>query len=240
MENRPTIFGSPGERARFSGLLRAALPLGAVLVLCGYALGALNPWQAGLTPAAKGAVVLLMAGGIFFATAATQGRVEAFFKGARGEEQVALVLATLPAAYTVLHGVVLDKGGLWRGRNLDHVVVGPAGVVLVETKNWRGRVALAEGRLTVNGADPTRSPLDQVRAGARDLSEWLARQTPGAPPVRPLVCFAGEAFDAGFARVDEITVCSSARLVEAIVSQTGSALDKASQTLVAQRLARLV
>ena len=27
MENRPTIFGSPGERARFSGLLRAALPL---------------------------------------------------------------------------------------------------------------------------------------------------------------------------------------------------------------------
>ena len=240
MENRPTIIGSPGERARFSGLLRAALPLGAVLVLCGYALGALNPWQAGLTPAAKGAVVLLMAGGIFFATAATQGRVEAFFKGARGEEQVAIVLATLPAAYTVLHGVVLGKGGLWRGRNLDHVVVGPAGVVLVETKNWRGRVALAEGRLTVNGADPTRSPLDQVRAGARDLSAWLARQTPGAPPVRPLVCFAGEAFDAGSARVGEITVCSSARLVEAIVSQTGAALDKASQTLVAQSLSRLV
>ena len=240
MEDRPTILGSPGERARFSGLLRAALPLGAVLVLCGYALGALNPWQAGLPTAAKGAVVLLLAAGIFFATAATQGRVEAFFKGARGEEQVAIMLATLPAAYTVLHGVELGRGGRWRGRNVDHIVVGPTGITLVETKNWRGRVSFAEGRLTVDGADPTRPPIDQVRAEARNLADWLARQVPGAPPIRPLICFVGEAFDEGLRTIDEITICNSGRLVEAIVSATGAGLDTATRTRVVQRLAQQV
>ena len=240
MEDRPTILGSPGERARFSGLLRAALPLGAVLVLCGYALGALNPWQAGLSTAAKGAVILLLAAGIFFATAATQGRVEAFFKGARGEEQVAIMLATLPAVYTVLHGVELGRGGLWRGRNVDHIVVGPTGITLVETKNWRGRVSFAEGRLTVNGADPTRPPIDQVRAEARNLADWLARQVPGAPPIRPLICFVGEAFDEGLRAVDEITICNSDRLVEAIVSATGTGLDTATRIRVVQRLAQQV
>jgi hypothetical protein len=240
MDDRPTILGSPGERARFSGLLRAALPLGAVLVLCGYALGALNPWQAGLPTAARGAIVLLLAGGIFFATAATQGRVDAFFKGARGEEQVAMLLATLPATYTVLHGVELGKVGLWRGRNLDHLVVGPTGITLVETKNWQGRVTFAEGRLTVNGADPTRSPIDQVRAGARILSAWLAVRLPGAAPVRPLVCFVGRALDGDRIAVDEITLCNSGRLVEAIVSATGNGLDPVTQARVVRLLAQQV
>ena len=240
MEDRPTILGSPGERARFSGLLRAALPLGAVLVLCGYALGALNPWQAGLPMAAKGVVVLLLAAGIFFATAATQGRVNAFFKGARGEEHVAGVLATLPAAYTVLHGVVLGQGGLWRGRNVDHIVVGPTGITIIETKNWRGRVSLAAGRLTVNDTDPTRSPINQVRAEARNLAEWLAKSVPDAPPIRPLICFVGDSFDEGLRVIDEITICNSARLVEAIVSAPGTKFDKNILNRVVERLAQQV
>ena len=38
------IFGQPGSRARASGLLQAALPLCAVLLLSGYAIGVLFPW----------------------------------------------------------------------------------------------------------------------------------------------------------------------------------------------------
>jgi hypothetical protein len=240
MDDRPQIYGSPGERARFSGLLRAALPLGAVLLLCGYALGAFNPWHDGLPLAAKGAVVLVLATAIFLATSATQGRVDAFFKGARGEEHIALALATLPAGYTVLHGVVLGKGGIWQGHNLDHIVVGPTGITLIETKNWQGKVTFTDGRLTVDGVDPTRSPIDQVRAEARILSDWLGRQISPAPKVRPLVCFAGQALDANQLTVDEITLCRADHLIGAITQDAAVRLDPASQARIIKLLAKQV
>lgn len=240
MDRRPQIYGSPGERARVSGLLRAALPLGAVLLLCGYALGAFTPWGAGLPPPLKGLTVFVLAAAIFFATAATQGRVDAFFKGARGEEQIALALAALPADFAVLHGVVLDRSGLWQGHNLDHIVVGPTGVTLIETKNWSGRVAFSDGRLTVDGADPTRSPIDQVRAEARVLADWLARRLPDAPPVRPLICFTGQALEPNGMTIDEITLCRADHLIEAILQPAPNPPDAAERTRIVNLLAKQV
>ncbi len=242
MAGCPRVLGSPGERARFSGLLRAALPLGAVLVLCGYALGAFIPWGNGLSAVLKAAIVVGLAVAIFLATAATQSRVDAFFKGARGEEQIALTLAGLPDGYTVLHGVVLGHGGLWRGLNLDHVVVGPTGLVLIETKNWQGVVTCQDGSLKVNGADPTRSPIDQIRAQSRILSAWLAERLPEAPPpVRPLICFAGEALEAVRITVDEITLCRSDGLIGTITqTPPPSTWDTATEARIIQLLARQV
>ena len=240
MDNRPQIHGSPGESARFSGLLRASLPLAAVLVLGGYTLGALVPWGVNLPFAAKGGLVLLLAAAIFFATSATQGRVDAFFKGARGEEHIALALATLPAGYTVLHGVTLGHAGLWGGRNLDHVVVGPTGVTLIETKNWQGKVALNGGRLTINGADPSRPPLDQVRSGAQELSDWLVRRLPARVVVRPLLCFAGDSLEEARLTIDEITICRADHLVGTITMETAQQLAPATCERISGLLAKQV
>ncbi len=241
MDERPQVYGTPGERARFSGLLRAALPLGGALLLCGYALGALLPWPA-LPLTAKCGLVLILALALALATAGTQGRVEAFFKGARGEEQIARALAGLPGGFAIFHGVDLGSGRLqlWRGRDCDHVVVGPRGVSLIETKNWRGRVELRQGRVVVDGRDPSRPPLAQARREARLLREWLVQNLPDAPSVRPVVCFAGQALAAGTLAADDVTLCNADRLVAALVADQRAELDAPTRTRIVQLLEKKV
>jgi len=69
-----------------------------------------------------------------------------FLAGASGEELVIRVLSKLPDAYHVLNDVNLhfSRGIHWRERNeyiktsqIDHIVIGPTGVFLLETKNWK-------------------------------------------------------------------------------------------------------
>lgn len=66
--------------------------------------------------------------------------------GARGEEMVIAALRELPDEFTVINDVFIDLGRshYWRNGHehvrsaqIDHVVAGPPGVFLVETKNWR-------------------------------------------------------------------------------------------------------
>jgi hypothetical protein len=67
-------------------------------------------------------------------------------KGAVGEVLVAGVLATLPNEFVVINAVSKRFG------DIDHVVVGPTGVYVIDTKNWRGTVtADGKGELLLNG-----------------------------------------------------------------------------------------
>ena len=54
--------------------------------------------------------------------------------GAEGEETVAQLLSLLGDAYRVIHDAVLPG---MRG-NIDHIVLGPNGVFVIETKNHKG------------------------------------------------------------------------------------------------------
>ena len=116
-------------------------------------------------------------------------RVESFFRGARGEERVASILADLPEGYHVFHDFQAGR------ERVDHVVAGPAGVFSIETKNWSGRVHIEEGHILVDGALPTRDPAaqaqreaDQVKARLKGLGFDVS--------VLPVVCFASDTFDA--------------------------------------------
>ncbi|MGI8889878.1 MAG: nuclease-related domain-containing protein [Chthoniobacterales bacterium] len=60
-------------------------------------------------------------------------------RGQAGECPVAGTLDRLPDQFFVFHDVTTGIG------NLDHVVIGPTGLFLIETKNWRG-VATADSR----------------------------------------------------------------------------------------------
>jgi hypothetical protein len=53
-------------------------------------------------------------------------------RGAEGERKVGAVLEGLGPGWHVLHDVSLGRG------NIDHVLVGPAGVFTIETKSHRG------------------------------------------------------------------------------------------------------
>jgi hypothetical protein len=72
--------------------------------------------------------------------------------GIRGEERVAELLAGLePDGYVAIHELDIGRG------DADHVVVGPTGVFVVETKEWNGRFFPRRGHLMFN-----QRPADQV------------------------------------------------------------------------------
>jgi len=70
---------------------------------------------------------------------------ETFLAGAQGEEEVIGALASLPDDYHVLNDVNLrfSRAIHWKKANeyiktcqIDHIVAGPTGIFLLETKNW--------------------------------------------------------------------------------------------------------
>jgi hypothetical protein len=65
-------------------------------------------------------------------------RVDRWRRGAAGEERVGEVLDGLrERGWFALHDVQLGRG------NIDHVLVGPAGIFTIETKSHRGRLRAA-------------------------------------------------------------------------------------------------
>lgn len=69
-----------------------------------------------------------------------------WLKGDDGEKTVGKILAKLPDEFYVINDVSTPSG------NLDHVVIGPTGVFVLDAKNWRGVVqADGSGELLLNG-----------------------------------------------------------------------------------------
>ena len=104
-----------------------------------------------------------------------------FRSGIAGEQDVARLLAKLPDGYVVVNDVVLPGQ---RG-NIDHVVLGPCGIVVIETKRYRGSITCHQGRWLQNGR-PIRNVGRQASQGAITLREFLRREHPelGAATLR--------------------------------------------------------
>ncbi|WP_458780639.1 NERD domain-containing protein [Arthrobacter sp. D3-16] len=132
--------------------------------------------------------------------------------GAVGGQVVAEKLSELvPRGWYVLHDVY------WPGRpkaTLDHVLVGPGGVVVVGDKNWAGEVRVASGVLWQG-----RYARPQAVEGA--LAQCAAVASVMAPPhrrfVRPLICMAAQPDLFGVTNSD-VAVAGAQRVVGAIES----------------------
>jgi hypothetical protein len=82
--------------------------------------------------------------------------------------------------------------------NIDHVVIGPSAVFMVETKS---RLKKGEGKASANVTYDGKAlqfpgwvetkPLEQARAQARWLSDYLRGETGTPMPVIPVVCLPG-------------------------------------------------
>ena len=104
--------------------------------------------------------------------------VRAWAVGAEGERRTAEVLARLESdGYRVLH----DRRIPGSRANIDHVVVGPTGVYVVETKSWSGAVRLRGGAIRIAGRRS--AVIDQVQREA----DAVAVAVPGTQ-VTPIVC----------------------------------------------------
>lgn len=144
------------HRARWAGVV-------AVSAAVGVAAGLL--WQ----PVA--AVVALL-GGILVARP-VQRRLRRVRRGIEGEEAVVELLGRLSDDYFLVNDVAL------RGQrgNVDHVLIGPCGIVAIETKRYAGVIACERNRWSANGR-PIRNLTRQVNAGALAVKRALAAACP--------------------------------------------------------------
>jgi hypothetical protein len=131
-------------------------------------------------------------------------------RGAEGEQRTASALGSLGPDWIQFHDV------RWPGRrlaNVDHVVVGPGGVFVIDSKNWSGSIAVRDGVLRQNGYN--REP---AVAGACDAAVAVAELTGHyAPHVHPVLCFVGGQDMRGTAR--EVLVCSDDNVVDLLRSR---------------------
>ena len=119
----------------------------------------------------------------------------AWAAGAEGERRVAEALTQLPSEWLVLHDRLLMPG--LAESNLDHLLVGPAGFILVDAKNWTGQIGEWEGSVFQHkwGANGERAhrAVDREFAGlagmatevARRINHWVFAVNPVWPGARP-------------------------------------------------------
>ena len=208
------VHGVPGEGARVTGVLKGLIPLLLSIFLFGLFAGLILPVKVG-------GAVFIGFGAIFvvmvWLTYNSCNGLESYFKGARGEEIVAVWLSALPEGYHVFHDV--DVSGV---DSLDHIVVGPTGVFVIETKFWSGSVISDGSSLLVNGRQPSRSPCTQVAGEVQALKAFLVGKMDDLPPVIPVVCFAGNTFvpdgDSSVVMQGDVTVCNVKELCGLIKS----------------------
>ncbi len=107
-------------------------------------------------------------------------------QGEAGEREVARTLDALSSA-----GFARIDDVRWPGTsraNLDHLVFGPAGFLVVDAKNWSGQVVVRRGVLRQGGYSRARET-DKVARMAADLSAHLG---PSVGSCRPVLCLVGQ------------------------------------------------
>ena len=119
-------------------------------------------------------------------------RIRALRQGIIGERAVGQFLERLrEQGYHVYHDIVGSNF------NIDHVLIGPAGIFTIETKTWskpaKGdvRVVCAGDELRAGMLEPDRQPIVQAKAQSSWLRQILAESTGREFAVRPVVLFPG-------------------------------------------------
>ena len=231
------VFGSPGTRVRFVGFARIFWPYLLVVFAAGWLLHCL--WPIKIEPFVLAAAALALALVSVTAFGASERRFASYLKGAKGEEITARELALLETGWDVFHGVENNTAEASSGgRDFDHIVVGPDSVFLVETKNWDGVIRVENGTLKLNGIPVKRSPIVQVRRGARGLLRMLEDALPANFDIMKIVCFASNNLEGEEANIDDVFFCNSRALRSAILESPPGTLDAIRRRLIIENLTK--
>jgi hypothetical protein len=159
--------------------------------------------------------------------------------GAEGERSVAFQLDALRAkGYQVFHDF------LGAGFNIDHVLIGPAGVFTIETKTRtkpeREKATVSyDGRsVRIAGWEPSRNPVIQARAQAAWLREMLRQHAETDVWVRSVVVFPGWWIDESANQTSDTWVLNPDRL-PAYLERQPNVLSKEAQHLLATHVRRI-
>jgi hypothetical protein len=147
--------------------MRLLFPI-AVLPPCAI-LGAIVAWRPELGSFCLGAAFGLCLASYFWAVEPPDW-MENWRVGAEGERRTGRVLDGLGPDWRVIHDIQDDRG------NVDHVVVGPPGVFVVETKHLRGTVRVDRDQLVQTwrvGAERSQHAQRYARGAAARVSQLL-------------------------------------------------------------------
>ena len=128
--------------------------------------------------------------------------------GAKGEEKVGKELTKLPEGWHVVHAVQVSDAGT----DIDHVVIGPAGVFTLNTKRHPdGKVTVYERALNVNGAKV--DYLQKSRGEARRASRLLTDACGFPVLVRSAIVFVDLSDIKEKGRPDDVLITTLRRLI---------------------------
>jgi len=145
--------------------------------------------------------------------------IESWREGAEGEERTAHELSRLNEADWHTSHDLEDEYG-----NIDHVVVGPAGVFLLDSKSWTGRIALEDGVIVKRRPISPRSDYRdaqlprRMRGAAASLHRRLEVATGISKYVAAVVVIWG-AFDQGLVEDDQVVYISGDRIADWLLRQ---------------------
>lgn len=191
-----------------------------------------SPW----TLTALAAVATAIAAWRFFAL---RGKMRNLKLGLQGEIMVGQYLDRLHAdGYQVFHDV---QG---QNFNLDHVLIGPAGVFTVETKTWNkphpdAKVTFDGERLLIGGKTAERDLAVQARAQASWLQVQLRESTGKDFDVRPVIVFPGWYVEATYTAHRKLWVLEP-KALPTFLSNEPPSLGAADRKLVSYHLSRMI
>lgn len=128
--------------------------------------------------------------------------------------------------------------------NLDHVLIGPAGVFTVETKTWNkpysdARISFDGEKLLCAGKVPDSDPVVQAKAQARWLRTQLRESTGKDFDVWPVIVFPGWFIEARAAAHNKLWVLEP-KALPSFLSNEPEALPIADRQLASYHLSRMI
>jgi hypothetical protein len=133
-------------------------------------------------------------------------------RGARGERRTARQLRRLSRhGWVVLHDLAIPGSGA----NADHLAIGPGGIFLVDSKNWRGRLVFTPDGTLWHGSYPLTATLATIGWEASAIAAALAIP---AHSIQPMMVVHGSAVPWGEQYLGGVAVLPAGRLVATLLA----------------------
>jgi hypothetical protein len=151
-------------------------------------------------------------------------------KGTTGENAVAHILKDFPEDFRVINGLTTPFG------DLDHVVIGPTGVYIIDTKNWKGVVvADGKGELLLNGKPTDKATVKPLVARMMNVKEKIKTLCNLDPFFKAILVFPIARVDAGWGKTGSANCIRDDQLWKHIVeNEFAKRLDTKAIDLLAQ------
>src|SRR6266508_2789385 len=154
-------------------------------------------------------------------------------RGARGERRTAHQLRRLTRhGWAVLHDLAIPGSGA----NADHLAVGPGGTFLLDSKNWRGRLAVTPDGTLWSGSYPLTTTLATIGWEAQGIADALT--IPGHS-IQPIMAVHGSTIPWGEQYLGGVAIVSAGRLAAILLALPPLLTDQQVAQLVQLVIARI-